>query len=112
MEGSRRPVVVRLEVVLLLELRAVRAHDRDGPSNELFDQRKIFNRGLDVRDDVRGCQQIEHLVEVNNERVDRHLRLLFWGRWHTFVELLDESTELFLLLLVDARNETGNRMLE
>ena len=73
-EGGRRPVVVRLGVVLLLELRAVVSHDRDGPKNDLVDLKKIFGRSLVVRDDVRGCQLAEQLVEVGG-RLIRHLHL-------------------------------------
>ena len=56
-EAGRRPVVVRLEVPLLLEFRAVLSHDLDGPKNELFDLKKDI-RGvvlLDLRGDVMGA---------------------------------------------------------
>ena len=75
-EGGRRPVVVRLEVVLLLEVRAVLSHDRDGPrTNSSISKKDI--RGvvlLDLRGDVRGCQVAEQLVEVGGRHI-KHLRL-------------------------------------
>ena len=92
----------------------MRAHDRDGPNNELFDlahgSRKDL-RGVDVRDGGRGCQLAQQLAEVI-ERVIRHLQRWFLALWHTIVELRDESTALRLLGLVDVRKDTINDMLE
>ena len=45
-EAGRRPVVVRFNVPLFLEVRAVRAHDLDGPDNELADLNEGTRGGL------------------------------------------------------------------
>ena len=64
------------------------SHDRDGPSNILFDLGKGM-RGvllLDLRGDVRGGQFVEQLVEAG-DRLIGQMHLRFWARWHTTVEL-------------------------
>ena len=114
MEGGRRPVVVRPRVALLLETRAVLAHDRDGPKNELFDRQhdslKAI-RALDVRAGGRGWQLVDQLVQVNR-RVIRNVRLRLWGTWRTSFELFDVITELRFLVLVQVRTDSCNVRLE
>ena len=74
-EAGRRPVVVRLNVPLLPEFRAVRAHDLDGPSNELVDLNE-GTRGVLLSEllDLSAWQCGEQLVEVVG-RLNGHLRL-------------------------------------
>ena len=104
-------MVVRPLVVVLLETRAVLAHDRDDPKDELADLHHDSAKAIrarDVRVGGRGCKIVDQLVEVH-DRLIRHLRRWFWGRrWRTSFELVDESIELRGFLSVEVRPDTCN----
>ena len=109
-------MVVRPLVVVLLETRAVLAHDRDDPKDELADLHHDSAKAIrarDVRVGGRGCKLVDQLVEVH-DRLIRHLRRWrFWGRrWHTSFELVDESIELRALFSVEVRPDTCNLRLD
>ena len=109
-------MVVRPPVVVLLETRAVLAHDRDDPKDELADLHHDSAKAIrarDVRVGGQRCKLVDQLVEVH-DRLIRHLRRWrFWGRrWHTSFELVDESIELRGFLSVEVRPDTCNLRLD
>ncbi len=79
MEGGRRPVVVRPLVVLLLETRAVLAHDRDDPKDELADLHHDSAKAIRARD-VRVGGQRSKIVDQQEgtNKLDVGSRICAW----------------------------------